>query len=184
MRNLLYLLLARFIVMLGRLLSMLKERPRVADEKAKEPRPDDRGIFRFFDGIDERNVDPLEIWERIWTHPEKDFAHLVQDVETIDPEKQPKAYFEAQRDFVAFVREIFGLESFEAGGLTYQEIRDLIGNYLYFMDDLKKKHAPWLTGSAPTDSSPASDSPPSSESDSISTKTESTSESPIASATE
>lgn len=121
---------------------------------AEEPRRGAaRGIFRFYDGESTRCVDPLEVWSAIWMHPDKDFQHLVQDIETIDPERQPKEYFEAQRDFVEFVREVFEVKPLQQGGLTYQEIRDLVADYLEFMEDIKKKHDRLRTGLAPTDSS-------------------------------
>lgn len=91
----------------------------------------ERDIFTFWDGTRTRSIDPMPAW----------FA-MAEDPECDAPKDMPRA---SAGDREAWVRvqamacRMFGVTTFDKGGLTEDEIMRLLGRFFVFNRDLKKK---------------------------------------------
>lgn len=93
----------------------------------------DRAIFSFYDGQAERAIDPLAVWNQIWTDPDNLALSL--------PEAA-KGDVAAQHAVEGIVTRAFDLQPFDPAtgrGMTKLEIHQLLDRYLAWMADLKKK---------------------------------------------
>jgi hypothetical protein len=96
---------------------------------------EDREIFRFHDGIQERTADPMVLWNRLWDDP------------AVKPEVDYKAWeerneLEAVDRIVPHARRIFDLKPYEDGGLTGNEALRLLKRFLAYTQDIAKKNDP------------------------------------------
>lgn len=96
----------------------------------------ERDIFTFWDGKEERSLDPLPIWRALWGHP----LDLETEMKFAWGEKvDQKTKDESFGKVLDIVRDVFELKRFEEGGLTERETNDVLVSYFSFMEDLKKK---------------------------------------------
>lgn len=106
------------------------------------PRQTDRGIFRFWDGQQDRAVDPFEILRAIENDPEfsleRDGALLVVG----DDDSIQKT--------VRCVRRAFQVKEFSQGGLLEAECLELIERFYEFLSSLKKNISASPISSRPT----------------------------------
>lgn len=92
-----------------------------------------RDIFRYFDGVRNRSIDPLLAWQMMHTHPCCNYA--------TDFPASDDGDFEAIARVQAMAREIFDIKAYSENtpGLTQNELNSLIASFLTFMARLKKK---------------------------------------------
>lgn len=101
--------------------------------------PQERGIFHFWDGTRNRNIDPLAAWE-VWRSTKLPMMEVLRAADAGDGQ--------AQNDVVEITRQMFGVKEYnpETGeGLTRDELNGLLATYLRFVGELKKKPSPWQT---------------------------------------
>jgi len=110
----------------------------------------EREIFRFWDGGRTRTADPLAIWIALHDDPEFNYDTTPAFVDAGD--------IAAIKTTVGAVRRIFGLKSFEAGGLTSQECLELLAVYFLYEESLKKSTSEPATPQSPTGSESSSQS--------------------------
>ena len=129
----------------------------------KQRKPNrERDIFEFWDGSQQRHVDPLPVWYKLWEQ---------EDIDTV-LKRAGANELEAVTELVGIARDIFSIAPFDAttgAGLTDMETMELLMKYLDFTGELKKKHGPLpIPGqkSAPQPSSETSTTPPDAESSS------------------
>lgn len=109
-----------------------------------------RHIFRYFDGVKERGIDPVLVARRIASHPtfnpEVHWAGAMLDPPDV----------EAMGVLVDAVRDVFEVQAWSevsAGqeiGLTETECITLYGQFLAYTSELKKSTESKLTGPPPT----------------------------------
>lgn len=104
-----------------------------------------RDIFSFWDGTKCRTIDPLVAWHAIWADMQCDFKTKLEPAMDGDPE--------ATAAVADLTRRVFGIQTYDDGqGLTQIEVLEVLGRFLLFMRELKKKHARMRTPLLPTDS--------------------------------
>jgi hypothetical protein len=108
-------------------------------------REQERGIFHFWDGRDERRADPLVVWRELNADPE---FSLVKHPELIDA-----GDLDAMRIGAAAVRRSLQIPTFDEGGLTEQECLNLLIDFFEYTAALKKNTSPLPTPPSPTESS-------------------------------
>ena len=129
--------------------------------KTRKPEPaEDRCIFEYWDGTQTRRMDPLTIWYSLWAH---------EDIDTL-MKRAGNNEMESMLELANLSRELFDLPSFDGtSGMTHIEAMDVLGKYLDYTKELKKKIGPlpipWQK-LAPTPSSEDSTTPPDAESSS------------------
>lgn len=144
-----------------------------------------RDIFRYWDGKQYRYADPLVIWQKLWSDPTVDPNVDFTLATGIDSDGNATEYdADAERRVLEMIRNLFGVRQWTESsyGLTVRETFTLMWEFLRYINDLKKKHAPLPTQSPRSDwksSEKESITPP--EPDSSSTPTESTEEDPASS---
>jgi hypothetical protein len=97
-----------------------------------------RDIFRFFDGQQWRSIDPLAAYYIMVSHSECDAAHDLPAL-VRDDFQTPQEAWETVARVQTMIRDMFGLKPFEQGGLTHFEADDLLGEFLAYIDRVKKK---------------------------------------------
>lgn len=122
-------------------------------------RAPDRCLFRYWDGVKQRAIDPVATYRLIWT---SDLCDLLPDcARARNPLKADGAPFypisevyEAEDRLRAMTRKVFGVKEWTEStpGLTVDETDELLNSFLVFCADLKKKRSPSPTASAPTES--------------------------------
>ncbi len=150
--------------MFSRLASLLRRFSR-SDSSGRE-------IFFYEDGSGQtRAIDPLLAWRRLWSDPECDLAaeaKVARDPQIERAGKPPIAIYAAaevlaaEEKVINLTRRVFGVKPFEEGGLTLRETDALLGRFLRYADEIKKKRNPSPTPTpalAPLDS-PSSDLTP------------------------
>ena len=130
-------------------------------------RKKERNLFAFQDGArKKRQADPLRVWQAIQDELGTDIKDVVIGAEKGDLESI---------DLVTkAVRKAFNVKEWSEEtpeGLSLGELLGLFGEFLRFVDDVKKKRGPLPSFQEPTE--PPKTSPPPSDSDSTSTDTES-----------
>jgi hypothetical protein len=127
-----------------------------AGHEAAQPPGEDTHIFTFWDGSAHRRMDPLPIWYALWQTP---------DIEATI-KRAIKNEMEAIIELTAVGRKLLNLQPYDpvtGSGLTELATLNLIGNFLAYCDELKKKVGPlpmpWLK-LAPQLSSAPSTTPP------------------------
>lgn len=128
-------------------------------------RSDDRCLFRYFDGIKQRSIDPVAAYRLLWITEDCD---LLADSTTARnpslPDGKPfypiAEVYAAEDRLRSMTRKIFGVQAWSEAspGLTVDETDALLNNFMLFCADLKKKRNPSPTSSPPT----VSTEPPSS----------------------
>jgi len=126
---------------------------------------DERCLFRYFDGVKKRAIDPVATYRLLWTTGDCD---LLADSTTArnplladgTPFYPIAEVYAAEDRLRAMTRKIFGVQEWAEGrpGLTVDETDALLNSFMAFCADLKKKRNPSRTPSPPT----ASTVPPSS----------------------
>lgn len=114
-----------------------------------------RNIFRFWDGRENRRVDPLKVWTSLATHP------------TFELEVHPKRVdlpgrdgAEALQVCVRAVRDVFRIDEMEDGGLTDEECFALLDRFGNWLTALKKNGNPRPTLPPRTGHKPCPNCPP------------------------
>lgn len=98
-----------------------------------KPRPK-RAIFRFWDGESWRLADPLQSFLFLKDH------HTFK-IES-DPQLAEKGHSEATKRLINATREVFQVKQLAQGGLTDGEVLELMGQFVAYMEDVKKKSSP------------------------------------------
>lgn len=148
-------------------------------------RADRRDIFRYWDGKRYRYADPLVVWQKLWSDTTVDPNIDFQLATGIDSDGNSVEYeSDAERRVLEMIRNLFGVRQWTESeyGLTVRETFTLMWEFLRYINDLKKKHAPLRIPSQPSDSKSSEEesiTPP--EPDLSSTPTESTGEDPASS---
>ncbi len=109
-------------------------------------RRDERCLFRYWDGKKRRAIDHLSAWRKIWTYEAFDFlqvAAIARNPPGPNGERLHKLpeVLEAEDQLRQMTREVFGLRAWseEEPGLTLDETDALLGEFIDFCEDLKKK---------------------------------------------
>ena len=133
-------------------------------KKRKPPQPEtpDRDIFEFWDGSENRRVDPLPLWYEIWQT--EDILGLLKRAANNEAE--------SAIELVQLGRKWFSVSTYDpetGNGLTELEVRNLLTRYFEYCQELKKKVGllpiPWQI-QAQAISSAQSTTPPAAESSS------------------
>lgn len=116
-----------------------------------------RAIFRFWDGEQERGIDPAVAYRALWSH------------QTYDPATHPMLAeagdVKAWQIMLDGIRDVFGIKPWVEDasgqhGLTDEETRLLIIGFNEYLEGLKKSGNPMPTSPPPTVPPPlATDSP-------------------------
>ena len=132
------------------------------EERLDFYRPAERFVYGWWDGSKEVRADPMVLYKKLMdVGPDVSIAIKVSESPSKDADK-------ARQDLLGYIRRIFGLSSFEDGGLTEIETLQLLDHFLVYTETLKKN-----TRNSPT--SPTATSPPSASSAGGSPATPSTS---------
>lgn len=110
-----------------------------------------RDIFNTRVGGRTLRLDPLATWRRLLAD-ERGFVDRVKLHQHGDAE--------ATDALVAIVREVFALEPFGSGGPTDLEALDLLGEFVMYLETLKKKRGSLPTAWQPTGSTGSADPRP------------------------
>lgn len=89
-----------------------------------------RQIFRFWDGSQWRQCDPIETLIKLQSHSQYDYRIHPQMVDDGDKE--------AIAITCDAVRQAFGVSAFDDGGLTIDETLALLAGFCVYLDVLKK----------------------------------------------
>jgi hypothetical protein len=156
-------------------------------------RGDSRAIFRYWDGLRWRLIDPVIANRAIWNDETCDLAEDYKII--VNPPKadgsgfmhSPEEVIAAEDRIADLTRRVFGLGAWSEtmAGLTQYETHDLLDEFLNYIGDLKKKRNTLRTPMPPSEPmpSPASDFqagefPAGSDADYYSTPTASTADEP------
>lgn len=122
-------------------------------------RRNERCLFRYWDGVKNRSIDPVATYRKLWT---SDDCRLMEDAATArNPLKEDGAalypitdVYEAEDRLRTMTRQIFGVKEWQEGqpGLTVDETDELLNRFMEFCADLKKKRNPSPIVSAPSTS--------------------------------
>ena len=118
----------------------------------KRQRQSQRMIFRYHNGLSVIAADPLVIWRRIINNPG---LQLDRCAAYINAGKEPES-----TEIVRSLCDIFGLRRYEPGtglGLTDLELVDVLGDFVAYMDVVKKNISRGLTSPAHGESRPSFD---------------------------
>ena len=112
----------------------------------------DEYIFRYFNGEKEVCGDPSQIYDDLIDDPEYDFLGEWSEVDLIKDLKQKKAAF---INLIAHACKSFNVKllSEDGTGLARAEIAELIGAFINWINDVKKKLAVLQTLSETSESS-------------------------------
>lgn len=105
-------------------------------------RSQDRDIFRFWDGKDNRGIDPLWAYRALLAHPDFDWeVHpgLIDQMDSDDRSLRDLAV-QASELTVQAVKDVFGVRSWtnEAPGLTESEMIGLLIGFVDYLVGVKK----------------------------------------------
>jgi hypothetical protein len=105
---------------------------------------DERAIFRYFDGVKERAIDPIFALRALDAHQKFHFDEHAKQLLAGD--------FETTKIAVDAIREIFGVQPWSENslGLTEGETLALLWKFVAYNDDIKKNISPPLTSPPPT----------------------------------
>lgn len=95
-----------------------------------------REVFRFWDGNAWRLADPLQSFLFLKDH------HTFK-IES-DPQLADQGHVDATRRLINATREVFQVRQLAQGGLTDGEVLALMGQFVAYMEDVKKKSNPSL----------------------------------------
>jgi hypothetical protein len=118
-----------------------------ATEKAR-----DEYIFRYFNGEKEVCGDPSQIYDDLIDDPEYDFLGEWSEVDLIKDLKEKKDAF---NKLIAHACKSFNVTLLgeDGSGLTRAEIAELVGSFINWINDVKKKLAVLQTPSETLESS-------------------------------
>lgn len=118
---------------------------------------DERCLFRYFDGVKQRAIDPVATHRLVWNDSD---CNLLGDSATANDPKladgsrfYPLSEVHAAEDRLrTMTRKVFGVKEWSESqsGLTVDETDQLLANFLRFCDDFKKKRNNSPTPSART----------------------------------
>ena len=111
-------------------------------------KPKERMIFKFWDGEKIREIDPMVLYGRLGdVSTELDVAIKLSRSASKDSRQ-------GHREVVQLLSKIFGVKSFEEGGLTESELLDVFISFMEWVDRLKKNSPQSLTSveSTPSES--------------------------------
>lgn len=117
-----------------------------------------RAIFPFWDGKRDRQADPMAVYRRLVKHERFNLQTHPALVEAGD--------LDAMECAATATRDAFGIDGFEAGGLTDTECLDLMVEFFVWVDDVKKNISTLPTSPLPTEPEPSAISTGSSGADS------------------
>ena len=120
-----------------------------------EPKQADRMLFRFFDGVRERTVDPIPTYRAIRIDPEFDEESHIKEAESGNED--------AWDTCLRAVQRAFNVKSYNGDtgeGLTQLEQMALLTRFYEFFADLKKNTETSLTSQPSTGSMSQTSSPP------------------------
>lgn len=147
-----------------------------------------REIFKYWDGTQYRRIDPLAAYERMFRHPTAmpDRDWTLADEARLELEKltpadlaHHKRKWAAHRRTAELARFMFDLKPLgQNDGMTDDEAVSILGSFLYYLGDLKKKRDPPPKPQPPTETVCSGTSTTPSESDSCSTPNESNDDAP------
>lgn len=109
-------------------------------------RSDERQIFSYWDGVKARRVDPLVVWRAMHAPPVTWAADMRVASNPVKTDGNPfyadDEVCAAEERLLALTRQLFGVKSWseEQAGLTVSETMELLGLFLRYVGDLKKKH--------------------------------------------
>jgi hypothetical protein len=122
-------------------------------------RGDDRLLFRYWDGVKQRAIDPVGAYRRVWND---DQCNLLSDATTArnPPGPEGTAFYPFSEVIAAedrlreLTRRVFDVKEWTESqpGLTLDETDLLLNNFLSFCADLKKKRSTSPTALPPTTS--------------------------------
>jgi len=112
----------------------------------------DEYIFRYFNGEKEVCGDPSQIYDDLIDDPEYDFLGEWSEVDLIKDLKEKK---EAFNKLIAHACKSFNVNLLgeDGSGLTRAEIAELVGSFINWINDVKKKLAVLQTPSGTSESS-------------------------------
>jgi hypothetical protein len=125
---------------------------------------EERGLFRYWDGVKQRAIDPVMGWRNLMNDPDcqlrSDSAVAINptlhDGKPMYPITEVLAAEDRMRELT---RKVFGVKEWreDQPGLTADETDGVLNGFLDYCHNLKKKRNPLPTASAPTASkAPAS----------------------------
>lgn len=91
-----------------------------------------RGIFKFWDGERDRAEDPILLQRTLYDH------ELYSDAKAKIVDKDDKFGREAYSDVLKAIRDTFSVKPLADGGLTEQESWMVFGDFIEFLEGLKK----------------------------------------------
>lgn len=105
-------------------------------------KPQERLIYRYFNGKDEVPADPLLLWKKVMAvGPELSIDIKV----STSPSKGAAA---AHTELLSKVRGIFNLKTLDDGGLSELETVELFNHFLIYCERLKKNTSRFATSSS------------------------------------
>ena len=112
----------------------------------------DEYIFRYFNGEKEVCGDPSQIYDDLIDDPEYDFLGEWSEVDLIKDLKEKKDAF---NKLIAHACKSFNVTLLgeDGNGLTRAEIAELVGSFINWINDVKKKLAVLQTPSETSESS-------------------------------
>lgn len=106
--------------------------------------PKQRTIFRYWDGVKTRSVDPLVLYRKVMDiAPELSIDIKVANSVSKDAGKAYSAVVDK-------LQKIFEVGSYEQGGLTEMELSVLFDQFMLFCESIKKKSKPSPTSPSVT----------------------------------
>jgi hypothetical protein len=132
----------------------------------------ERDIFRFWDGRENRRIDPLKAFRELRAHKTFNADEHLEALKTADDEEAIAATVEAAHD-------VFGIKPLSEGGLTEAECIALVDVFYGYLEAVKKNSKTPPISLESTDQEFSDQSTTKPESDSSSTLSDRASEQPV-----
>jgi hypothetical protein len=93
-------------------------------------------LFHYHDGHRTRSIDPQQAWLALWSDPN---CNPYDDVQAAGQDGELEVA--AHRRLLELICRVFKVQLYDekTGGLTVDQMYELIGSYFQLMNDLKKK---------------------------------------------
>ena len=153
---------------------MFRKNKPVVEEATGEAH-DEREIFKFWDGMADRKIDPITAWRALINHKEINFAEECDML--VNDKIAEEIRSEATLSLIDLTREVFDVPAYDGHtdtGLTENETTELLNDFILYIDSIKKKLEILPARSRPSGSNGQETSTTKQDADSSSTKTEST----------
>lgn len=113
--------------------------------------PQDRLIYSYWDGKEERRVDPMSVYKKM--------MEVGQEISTArkvarSPSKDARKMHDRM---IELIRGVFDVTPYEEGGLSETETTDLLDHYLIYLEWVKKNSG--MSTTTPEETSPSTPSP-------------------------